>query len=1199
MLSQRIRRPAVAIAASALVLAGLTALSPGASAAGDGQLGDVTSFQRDGDTYVFGSGAAKLRVTVEDDDLLRVEAAPDGTFTDPANDDPADPDEPDADIVVKRDYPGAGSTMKQSATAYVISTPSAKLTVTRKPLTLTLARKNGTVLFRETAPLSWGAGGTTQHLAQGATEQYFGGGMQNGRFSHRGQTVTISRDYDWNDGGNPNAVPFYVSSNGYGVLRDTFAPGSYDFGADVTTTHDEQRFDAYYFVGDAKSVIDGYTELTGRPLAMPMYALELGDADCYLHNANRGERETLRDSTAVAEGYREHDLPLGWMLVNDGYGCEYEDLPQTGAMLADHGAELGLWTQRDLTAQESEVAAGVRVRKTDVAWVGPGYRFALDACEKARDGIQDNSADRATVLTIEGWAGSQRCGALWSGDQSGSWDYIRWQIPTYAGSTMSGQHVTTGDVDGIFGGSAKTYVRDLQWKMLLPMTYAMSGWANSDKQPWRYGEPYTSINRKYLMLHERLLPYLYTHTMNATKDGVGATRPLYLEYPDDPNTWGDAAKYEFLAGQDLLVAPVYSDTTVRNDIYLPEGRWVDYWSGRIYEGGQTVDGYKAPLDTLPLFVRAGAVVPMFPEGTMDWKAGKDSGQLDLDVYPAGASSFTSYEDDGRTQAAAGGASATQRFDVSAPKRGAGRVSVKIGPLVGSYAGKPAKRAYRLAVHTDTKPSKVTVAGAKLAQVSSKAALDQAQSGWFYDAARGVVDVRTTDLSTGATTTIALNGASAVGGSHPTDRNGSVDVATSRIAVGGKAQEVSATFHNGTNGPVKVTGASLSVPSGWSARATSPVTAKKVASGADFTATFTLTPPSSAKPGSFDVAATVGYTAHDTAYTVSDRTATTLAYGSVLAAADNVAVTASADPEPGDIDGGGSSFLAEQLAAAGVTPGAAVSANGFDFTWPDAQPGTKDNVTGGGQTITVSGQGNALAFLGTGTSGSAGGTATVHYTDGTTDSGEVGMPNWCCLAQDSYGAKVAVRTKGKNTPTGPAYPTTEYRVYTSTLRIDPAKTVAAVTLPDNAAFHVFALDVGTEEVVPPPVADGQYALTTGGRALAATDADLGLLTTTAPSSDARQKWVLTRQSQDGSYTLKNAGTGLCADVPYSSTTSGQAVGSYSCGGTDNQKWVVTKDGDQFVLRAKHSGLSLTAGADGAVTQATDTAAAGQRWTLTAN
>ncbi|WP_446664212.1 TIM-barrel domain-containing protein [Flexivirga sp. B27] len=1069
MINHAVRRLVAVLGAALLALTGLAALTPSAATAAapaaapaeGGHLADITAVEQHGDHYVFTAGEAKLRVTAVDDDLLRVEVAPDGKFTDPANDDPEDPKAPDADIVVKTDYGTTTSKLATTNAAYTISTADAQLTVTKSPATLTMARSNGTVLWRETAPLSWNDDGTTQHLAQGATEQYFGGGMQNGRFSHRGQKLSISKD-GWDEGGQPNSVPFYISSTGYGVLRDTFAPGSYDFGSGdsgaVSTTHTEQRFDAYYFIGDAKQVIDGYTELTGRPLALPMYALELGDADCYLHNANRGERHTLADSTAVADGYKKHKLPLGWMLVNDGYGCEYEDLAETGDMLHQHGSELGLWTQRDLTEQKSEVAAGVRVRKTDVAWVGPGYRFGLDACEKARDGIEDNSTDRATVLTIEGWAGTQRCGAMWSGDQSGSWDYIKWQIPTYAGSTMSGQPVTTGDIDGIFGGSAKTYVRDLQWKMMLPMTYAMSGWANEDKQPWTYGEPYTSINKKYLMLHERLLPYFYTHTMNATKNGVGPTRPLYLDYPNDPNTWGEKAKYEFLAGDDFLVAPVYSDTSVRDGIYLPEGRWVDYWTGRIYQGGQTINGYKAPLDTLPMFVKAGAIVPQFPKGTLDWKAGKQAGQLDLDVYPSGHTSFTNYEDDGRSQSKA---SAQQRFDVAAPRTGSGPVTVRLSALAGSYAGKPTQRHYRLTVHTDKAAGSISVAGHKVPKRSSQQAVDAADSGWFYDSSTGVIHVKTTSLPTSQAATVRINGAGAVGGSHPDDRNVSLDVQAESISVAGKDSKVTAKFTNDTRTSVAVRDTSITPPKGWTVQADGPTTTDELADGATFTATYTLTPPASVEPGTVDLTATATYRVHGTSHTVTDRTNTTVAYADTASAYNNVGTTASDDPAPGNLDGGGSSFLADKLAAEGASPGAKVSANGFDFTWPDAQPGTKDNIAGAGQTISVSGQGNALAFLGTGTSASAGGAATVYYTDGTSDSGTVGMPNWCCLAQDSYGAEVAIRTLGKNTPDGPAYPTTEYRVYTSTMQIDPDKQVAAVTLPSNSAFHVFDIAAGTD------------------------------------------------------------------------------------------------------------------------------------------
>ncbi|SEE79444.1 RICIN domain-containing protein [Ruania alba] len=1183
-----------ALSAAALVAVGLVPLTASSAHAADGQLGAVDGVTADGDTYTFTSGDAALRIQVPDEDLLRVWLAPDGEFTDPASEPPAEPGDPSATIVVEDGYTGGASRLEETESAYLISTDQAQLTVTKNPLTMELADDDGAVLWSETAPLRWDEGSTTQTLEQGEQEQFFGGGMQNGRFSHRDNQITISRDFNWEDGGNPNAAPFYLSSNGYGVLRNTFAPGSYDFSAPVRTTHSEERFDAWYFVGDTREVIDGYTELTGRPLMVPMYALEVGDADCYLHNANRGERETLRDSQAVADGYVENDMPLGWMLVNDGYGCGYEDLGETGQMLNDRGAELGLWTEADLTDQEYEVSNGVRVRKTDVAWVGPGYRFALDACEQSRAGIEDNSDDRAFVLTVEGWAGTQRCGATWSGDQAGSWEYIRWQIPTYAGATMSGQHLATGDIDGIFGGSPDTYVRDLQWKMFLPNTYAMSGWAATDKQPYHYGPRHNAINARYLQLHERLLPYFYTHTAQASQTGLGATRPLYVNYPDDPATWGDAVKYEFLAGDDFLVAPVYEDATTRDGIYLPEGTWIDYWTGRVYAGNQTLNDYPAPLERLPLFVRAGAIVPMFPEGTMDWAEGLAADQLDLDIYPQGTSSFTLYADDGRTQAWADGESAEQEFSVQAPESGRGPVTVTLGALDGSYAGMPDERHYLLNLHTDAPPARVTVDGTALSEVPSAGALDET-TGWSYDGASGVISVRTAALPTSAEATIEIVGAGAVGGTHPQERDVTADLSLPAIATAGEASEVEVALGNDTGADIRVQSLELDAPEGWQVQS-ADAAGLELADGEETVLGFSLTPDAAAEPGSYEISAQVDYRVRSNAHQVAAQASTTLAFADVPSAANNVGVTREADPAPGDLDGGGSSFIAERLAAEGVEPGAALELNGFTFEWPDVEPGAPDNVASAGHTIGVSGQGNALALLGTGTSGSAGGPGVVHYADGSSEQISLGFPNWCCLSPDRYGAEIAVTTLGKNTPDGPAYPSVEYRLFTTTAAIDPEREVVAVTLPGNSAVHVFAMSIGNQEVVPPPIADGQYTLGNAatGLALQAPGSESSQLGTAEPSTAPSQKWILTRNPDDGSYEVKNAGSGQCMDVFYSATEPGTLVGQYSCTGTANQRFQITESGGELVLTAGHSGLAIGVDADGSVVQQTVDGSPEQHW-----
>ncbi|MCM6776308.1 DUF5110 domain-containing protein [Nocardia sp. CDC159] len=743
------------LALGLLVSAGALAIPPTASADADtGRLGDLTGVVEDGAATVLKAGAAAVRVSFPNPESVRVQLAPDGQFSDPAA----------GKIMLPNAAPPIAPKRSDKGDYRALSTGKLTLRAYERPLRFALYDAADTrQIWAETAPLSWTKDTTTQVLGRGGQEQFFGGGEQNGRFSHRDQAIKIFADYNWNDGGAPNSQPFYLSSNGYGVLRNTFAPGEYSFKDPVRTTHKERRFDAVYVVGDGmKGVISAYTGLVGRPFLPPIYGLELGDSDCYLHNANRGERRTM-DAVKIAEEYTKNRMPNGWMLVNDGYGCGYENLQQVGEGLRKHNMQLGLWTENGLPHQAEEVKAGVRVRKLDVAWVGPGYEFALNGCDTAHRGIEENSDARGFVWTPVSWAGAQRCAVLWSGDQSGSHEYIRWQIPTYAGSTMSGIAYNTGDVDGIFGGSPQTYTRDLQWKAFLPAVMTMDGWAPKDKQPWRYGEPYTAINRKYLELKEKLLPYTYSYAVEAHRTGVGQVRPLVLEYPNDPNTWGDKARYEFLSGKDFLVAPVYDKPEVRNGIYLPEGTWIDYWTGKTYTGPTTVDGYKAPLDTLPLFVRAGAVVPMWPDGTTSWQT-RDKGVLNLDIYPRGEGGFTLIEDDGVTRAYQRGKQASQQFQVRAPKSGKGDVEVTIGASVGDFDGKQQWRRYQLTVHAGSRPDAVATGFGPLPARTDRADFDRSPNGWWFDPndRGGVVHVKTDNVLTNATAVVRLTNTTVLG-----------------------------------------------------------------------------------------------------------------------------------------------------------------------------------------------------------------------------------------------------------------------------------------------------------------------------------------------------------------------------------------------------------------------------------------------------
>tara|TARA_B110000208_G_scaffold47741_1_gene63190 strand:- start:1447 stop:4764 length:3318 start_codon:yes stop_codon:yes gene_type:complete len=649
---------------------------------------------------------------------------------------------------------------------HLLQTSQLALRIYKNPLKFEAYKSdNKSLIWRELKPIDLSTKRSYQTLSTKPAEHFFGGGQQNGQFEFKGKTLEISYSGGWEEFDRPSPSPFYMTTQGYGVLRNTWSNGSYDFRSDeyITTTHEENRFDAYFFFGDSiKNVLANFTELTGRAELLPRWALEYGDADCYNDGDNIKKPGTVPDDwsdgptgttpdviLSVAAKYREHDMPGGWILPNDGYGCGYIDLPEVVAGLKKYGFRTGLWTEDGVDKISWEVGtAGTRAQKLDVAWTGKGYQFALDANKDAAQGILDNSDGRPFLWTVMGWAGMQRYAVTWTGDQSGSWDYIRWHISTLIGSGLSGQVYSTGDVDGIFGGSPETYTRDLQWKTFTPVLMGMSGWSKaSRKHPWWFEEPYRSINRSYLKLKMRLTPYMYTYAREAEQTGAPILRGLMWDHPNDPNANTEKYKNQFFLGKDFLVAPVYRSQTAsqgwRKDIYLPEGLWIDYWDGKVTaapQAGRLID-YPVELEILPVLVRAGAIIPMYPESLYDGQVPKD--ELTLDIYPHGNSEFTLYEDDGETRAYKSGRFSQQQFNVTAPKNTAGNIRVNISAIVGEYQGMELARVYKLQVHSRVKPNQVELNGIELLQVKTKKALEQSSSGWWYgkDSQYGVVYVK--------------------------------------------------------------------------------------------------------------------------------------------------------------------------------------------------------------------------------------------------------------------------------------------------------------------------------------------------------------------------------------------------------------------------------------------------------------------------
>lgn len=260
----------------------------------------------------------------------------------------------------------------------------------------------------------------------------------------------------------------------------------------------------------------------------------------------------------------------------------------------------------------------------------------------SRDGLERWWPDKRPFnITRSAYAGAQRYASSWTGDNSSTWDHLRLSISMTLNCGLSGMAFTGPDTGG-FGGDteAELFTRWIELSALLPFFRIHTSKNTSDQEPWSFGQPYEDIARKYIELRYRLLPYLYSTFAQCAQTGLPIVRPLFMADPSDP----ELRKVEdaFLLGDNLLSAPIVEKGAKAREVYLPKGHWYNFWTQAMFEGGQTIKA-EAPLDTLPLYVRAGAVIPLWP---VQQYVGQGSvEELQLKAY-AGDGEVTLYEDAG-------------------------------------------------------------------------------------------------------------------------------------------------------------------------------------------------------------------------------------------------------------------------------------------------------------------------------------------------------------------------------------------------------------------------------------------------------------------------------------------------------------------------------------------------------------------------
>ncbi len=267
--------------------------------------------------------------------------------------------------------------------------------------------------------------------------------------------------------------------------------------------------------------------------------------------------------------------------------------------------------------------------------------------------------ERTICITRSGWAGVQRYAMGWTGDNESNWGSLWLTMPMLMNLGLCGLSNTGPDTGG-FGDFAtgELFTRWLQMSVFLPFLRAHTNLQSPDQEPWSWGEPYLGINRRFIELRYRLLPYLYTTFWQCAQTGLPILRPLLLDFQDDEAT--HSLDDQFLCGDAFLVAPVIEEGATRRTVYLPAGVWYDFWTDERFDGPARIE-VDAPLERLPLFVRAGSVVPTGP--VMQYVGERTVDALTLHVYPGNGESQL-YKDDGQTWAFRDGDYRLTRFTLS-------------------------------------------------------------------------------------------------------------------------------------------------------------------------------------------------------------------------------------------------------------------------------------------------------------------------------------------------------------------------------------------------------------------------------------------------------------------------------------------------------------------------------------------------------
>jgi alpha-D-xyloside xylohydrolase len=459
-----------------------------------------------------------------------------------------------------------------------------------------------------------------------------------------------------------------MSSRGYGMFVHTTSPVTMDFGY----THDgsktffvgEDQLDIFFFLGSPKEILTEYTKITGKSSVAPVWSFGLW--------MSRFSYKSQEEVLTVAEKLREHKVPCdvihidaGWF--EKGINCDFKfdktafpDPAKMTRKLKENGFKTSLWQIPYFTPLNpifEEVVAkklfikdgngnvatedaildfsnsdsidwyskkikdlfrlGISVIKTDFGEAAPlkGYyasgrsgfyehnNYPLRYTQLVSDITKEETGENI-IWSRSSWAGGQRNPVHWGGDAEVSDAGMSGSLRGGLSLGLSGFSFWSHDIGGFSGAPKEELFK--RWTFFGMFTSHSRVHGFPPREPWEFSEEFLSIFRKMVELRYRLMPYIYTQATIAANNGWPLLKAMFFNYPGDPTTWNLDDQYMF--GDDILIAPIMEEFTNSRNVYLPEGKWIDYQSKKVYEGSKWIQIEAGELPGI-ILVKNGSVIP--------------------------------------------------------------------------------------------------------------------------------------------------------------------------------------------------------------------------------------------------------------------------------------------------------------------------------------------------------------------------------------------------------------------------------------------------------------------------------------------------------------------------------------------------------------------------------------------------------------